>query len=77
MSSHTINVTDRTYEAMKEGAEFSYWTEGEEVPAVGARVTIFDRNLDFTQHDVTKVDGRRVWVGPAIPWPKEKDEHGS
>lgn len=62
------HVTDRDWVAMKDGAEFDRWP-GDVAPGAGERVVIFDRNLDFTQHDVRQVDGHCVWVGPAIPWP--------
>jgi hypothetical protein len=63
----TIRVTDRTYKDMLGGAEFARWPD-RDVPPVGERVVIFDRNLDLTQHDVLEQDGRRVRVGPALLW---------
>lgn len=65
------HVTDRTYESMLPGAEFLRWP-GDEPPTVGMRVSIFDKDLNFTQHDVVKVEEFHVWVGPAIPW-EDKD----
>jgi hypothetical protein len=62
-----IHVADRTWEAMRAGAVFERWP-GEATPEEDERVVLFDRDLEFTQHDVTHVDGLRVTVGPAIPW---------
>jgi hypothetical protein len=59
---------------MQSGAEFETWP-GDIAPTVGQRVHIFDRNLEFTQHEVLRVDGRRVWVGPAIPFEQTPEEH--
>jgi hypothetical protein len=67
MINQIVCVTDRTYKDMVEGAEFAHWPYCD-VPHVGDRVTIFDRYLDFTQHDVLVRVIRRVVVGPAIPW---------
>lgn len=61
-----IHVTDRTWESMKNGAELERWPG--ESPPVGERVTVFDSDMNFTQHDVKQVVGSRVWIGPAIPW---------
>jgi hypothetical protein len=63
----SICVTDRTYKDMLQGAEFAHWPD-RDVPHVGDRIVIFDRNLDFTQHEVLVQDIRRVVVGPAIRW---------
>jgi hypothetical protein len=63
----TVHVSDRTWEAMVPGAEFERWP-GDTAPEEGQRVIVFDRDLDFTQHDVVRTQGMRVWVGPAIPW---------
>jgi hypothetical protein len=73
MTIDPIHVTDRTYKDMVQGAEFVSWPD-RPVPSVGERVVIFDRNLDFTQHDVVEQDCCRVLVGPAIPWKQEPPE---
>ena len=62
-----IKVNDRGWEEMADGVVFASWP-GDVAPSVGLRVTVFDRDLEFTQHDVTVVDGQRVTIGPAIPW---------
>lgn len=62
-----IHVTDRTWEDLREGARVLRWP-GEQPPPKGARVTVFDRDLEFTQHDVLLVHGHTVDIGPAIPW---------
>lgn len=67
MTKHVVHVSDRTYKDMVKGTEFAHWFDCD-VPHVGDRVTIFDYNLDFTQHDVLVQDIRRIIVGPAIPW---------
>jgi hypothetical protein len=63
-----IYVNDRTWEDMAEGAEFKHWPDDESLPGKGYRLTIFDKNMDFTQHEVLQVSGRQVTVGPAIPY---------
>jgi hypothetical protein len=67
MAEMVVRVTDRTWEFMLRGAEFEAWPGGEP-PRAGSRVCIFDRDDEFTRHDVLRVEGRRVWIGPAIPW---------
>lgn len=69
-----VHVTDRTWVAMMMGVELERWP-GERVPCVGDRVTVFDRDLEFTQHDVLYVEGTRVGIGPAIPWTEEQEAH--
>jgi hypothetical protein len=56
---------------MLNGAEFEAWP-GEGVPSVGERVHVFDRDLEFTQHDVVRVKGQRVWIGPAVPFARKE-----
>lgn len=53
---------------MFDGAHFEHWPDDEELPKVGTRLVIFDKEFDFTQHNVLSVDGREVKVGPALPW---------
>jgi hypothetical protein len=49
------------------GAVFGRWEEA--MPEVGERVVIFDREFEFTQHEVVRVElPSIVEVGPAIPW---------
>ncbi len=62
-----VRVTDRTWEAIKDGVVLQAWPDTP-VPAAGAKVTVFDSELDFTRHEVLSVDGSRVVLGPAIPW---------
>jgi hypothetical protein len=65
-----VKVNDRRWQTMREGAELERWPDGERVPEKGERITVFDRNLDFTQHDVLSRNERtrRVVFGPAIPY---------
>ncbi len=69
--SFTAKVNDRCWQDMQHGVKFISWPE-DPVPPVGARVVLFDRNLDFTQHDVVwRGAHRRLKVGPAIAWPQK------
>ncbi len=63
-------VNDRTWESMAAGAEFERWPDGETLPERGERVTVFDRDYAFTQHDVLRRNAqtRHVVIGPAIPY---------
>ncbi len=63
-----IHVEDRTSETMFEGAHFAHWPDDEELPEVGTRLVIFDKEFSFTQHYVESIEGREVKVGPALRW---------
>lgn len=62
-----ILVDTCTWRELVDGAHVEKWPH-EKLPMVGDRVVVFDKNMEFTQHLVTGVDGQAVDFGEAIPW---------